>query len=148
MLLLYYNNYYHNNYYYQMKIIIIIQIPVSKCLDIDEGDFTDKDKNFKLLYSIYTLQCPDSSPWKKPFIRVASNHHYDPLKQTLNIKFYIYFTRLIFELISDPSIKHIIDNISGCLATRVSVQKLTNNPVMFNSSLEERFKLPSYRFSL
>ena len=82
------------------------QIPISRLVD---GAYTE---NFELsksdndiLQTLFVYQRPDGSPWKIPFCRFASNHVYNPLTKELKIYIYVYFTRLVFELIADPAIK-------------------------------------------
>jgi len=42
---------------------------------------------------LYALQCPASSQWKLPFIRLLSNHSYNASTESITVKYYVYFTR-------------------------------------------------------
>ena len=100
------------------------------------------------LDALVTLQSPVVSPWKIPFIRVATNHVFeaghsaqdassirkkprknnkgndsssssgsdlrekgDAVVGTLKVRVYVWFTRLIFELIADNAIKNLMDSL-------------------------------------
>lgn len=68
---------------------------------IPENDKRKED----LVNILRALQNPLSSQWKRPFIRVISNHEYNQKAEVLTVYAYVYFTRLIFELIADPAVK-------------------------------------------
>jgi hypothetical protein len=78
-----------------------------------EEDYEDSATSYPLMESVYALQCPSSSPWGAPFIAVRSCHTFSRSTQRLTVRLHIYFSRLLFELISDPAIKHIIENLKG-----------------------------------
>lgn len=124
------------------------QIPLSRLLNVPNKSFKHNAKDKDLLYSLYTLQCPDSSQWRKPFIRLVSNHHYDKKNESVSIKIFVFFTRLIFELIADPSIKHVIDNIKNVPAHIVPVQTKRPQPKMFKSFVYDRAVEDELKFSL
>ena len=109
------------------------QIPLSRLLDIPNKSFENGTKDKQLLHSLYSLQCPRTSPWNKPFIRLVSNHFYDKKSESVSIQLYVYFTRLIFELIADPSIKNVVDNIKNVPALIVPVQRKEEQIQMFKS---------------
>jgi hypothetical protein len=123
------------------------QIPVSRLMDEIEK-FNNNDRI--LLKSLFALQSPVSSQWNLPFIRLISNHDYCDISKKLHVKIYIYFTRLIFELIADDAIKCIMDRIENIPARVIEVQKQIPQPILFKSPQAEarHHSLPSYRFSL
>lgn len=127
----------------------INQIPLSRISYKKAKHFAGGDAAKNLLDAMYSLQCPDSSPWKLPFIRLATSHTYDAHFQTLAITFHVYFTRLIFELISDPSVKTVSTHLQNVPATITPVQKLATSPPLFRSSNMDLYdQLPGYRYSL
>lgn len=91
------------------------QIPISRLIDMEHQKkikIVDSCKKETLNF-LFTLQSPNASKWKKPFIRVISNHRYDRHSCILTVKLYIYFTRLIFELIADDTIKHVVARLEN-----------------------------------
>jgi hypothetical protein len=58
-----------------------------------------------MVMNLYAYQAPHASQWSRPFLRLVSNHRYNEQTRTLKVRYYLYFTRLIFELIADPTIK-------------------------------------------
>lgn len=123
------------------------QIPISRLIDMeDQKKIEIVNSNRKeTLKSLFTLQNPNSSRWKKPFIRIISNHVYDGHKRILTVKLYIYFTRLIFELIADSTVKHIVEQLEEKPFLVKSLHKRPQQPIMFNSipvaNESERFSL-------
>jgi len=116
------------------------QIPVSRLLDLIP--------DHEVLNAVYALQNPISSPWKVPLIRVVSNHEYDPNKKSLKVQLWLYFSRLIFELIADPAIKTCMDNLQGIPYRVIKATPRKQQPLMFQSTGLEIFEQESYRFSL
>lgn len=122
------------------------QIPVSRLVDMC---YTEKIKipdanTYKSLEYLLMLQNPASSKWKRPFIRVYSSHKYDLPSGKLTVQLDIFFGRLVFELIADPAIHHIINNIQGIPYTVQPVHCRPPQPEMYKSipmSAEDRFSL-------
>jgi hypothetical protein len=100
------------------------------------------------LRHLYALQSPQSSQWGKPFIRVRSVHSYDAASKILHVGCNVYFGRLIFELISDGAIKHIVEHLVDIPGVVVPVEQLTQHEHMFNRADAELLQLKKYRFSL
>jgi hypothetical protein len=105
-------------------------------------------EDVELINCIYSLQCPSSSPWKKPFIRVVSNHQYSRSEKVLKVRMFVYFTRLIFELIADPSIMAVLARIEGQPVAVVRCQKQKPRPTLFCSSNSELYSKSAYKYSL
>lgn len=131
------------------------QIPLSRLLDISNKSFKNGAKDKELLHSLYSLQCPQTSPWKKPFIRLASNHVYNKKTESATVQLYVYFTRLVFELIADPSIKNVVDHIKNVPAQIIPVQaKQTQTPMFksftYDASVERdlKFSLPGLNIDI
>ena len=97
-------------------------------------DILEEEDDVRVSEAIYSLQSPTSSQWQLPFIRCFSNHKYNAAKKSLEVKVYIYFTRTLFLLIADPSIRIIMDHMKGIPVTRVPVNPLPAQPVMFTKS--------------
>ena len=125
-------------------------IPVSRLMDMEHnGDLefiSEEDR--MLITSVFALQSPQSSQWNIPFIRVFSNHRYDPNRLTMTIKLYIYFTRLIFELIADSAIKCVMDRIEGVPVEVVRARHRPPQPAMFYSTGESLYNRDAYKYSL
>ncbi len=110
--------------------------------------------------ALIALQSPISSPWKIPLIRVATNHHFvaDSMKKeaaknglgTLHVHVYVWFTRLIFEMIADPAIKNLMECLHqpGIVPIRDVVQQKTCDKPMFRSTQSASHDNPSYRYSM
>jgi len=122
------------------------QLPLSRLLVIPlkalRGGHKDKD----LINSLYSLQHPDSSPWGKPFIRLVSSHTYDKATETVKLNLFVYFTRLIFELIADPSIKLVVENLQGIPANIIPIQKKKKQATIFKSSNNELSRIVTSSF--
>eukprot|EP01035_Chromulina_nebulosa_P020616 gene20616-26733_t len=103
------------------------QIPLSRIKKLPKS--SDK----KLLAVLYDLQCPSSSPWSQPFIRLISNHSFDKRSSICHIKYFVYFSRLIFELIANDSIKYLMEKIEGIPVLRIPAKSLVSHPKMFES---------------
>jgi hypothetical protein len=102
------------------------QIPLSRLME-----FLEEDPAFHSLWQLQNLQ---SSPWNVPFIRVVSNHKYDPKSKLLEIAIYIWFTRPAFELIADPAIMCVMENVQRPPITIIPVAVREKPPVIFASS--------------
>jgi hypothetical protein len=89
------------------------QIPLSRLLDMEYvKQFKYADANTKdLVLTLLALQSPLSSAWKRPFIRVLTSDTYNPQSRSCNVVLYVYFTRLLFELIADDAIKFVMTHI-------------------------------------
>ena len=123
------------------------QIPLSRLIDMEYRNrikIVDSCKKETLNF-LMTLQSPNSSRWKKPFIRVISNHTYHRHSSILTVKLYIYFTRLIFELIADDTIKHIVARLEDKPFEVKGLYKRPQQPVQFTTTPLEN---PTQRFSL
>lgn len=120
------------------------QIPLSRLLELKPNLLHSYQG---VLNSLFTLQCPSSSPWDMPFVRVISNHRYLKKEQTLKLRYYVYYTRLLFEMIADNEIKNLTDCLKRDLIEVIPVKKRPPQPVLFTSAAD----LPQsmdYRFSL
>ena len=144
------------------------QIKLSKIYD-QLGMTTDG------LNAILALQNPGSSPWKIPFIRVATNHEWtastegisaQPSKSkksrkgapsssgskvgSLSVKVYIWFTRLIFELIADDAIKVIIDSLEPLPTVDIkkTVQKPKIAPMFKSDTSNKAYESDTFKFSM
>ena len=113
-----------------------------------------------LLFHLQALQAPEVSPWKLPFIRLYSTH--ELVRQSgervprLRVRYFIYFTRLVFELISDPAIKFVVDHLREMpceviptTPERLAVQECRRQPMFSSASGSAQLeKNPAQRFSL
>jgi hypothetical protein len=112
------------------------QIPVSRlahmtsCRTIDVPNKESKETMEHLI----TLLNPASSPWNCPLIRVVSNHSYNQTTEKLTVQFYIFFTRLIFELISDPDVMYVMNHLEKKPFNIIPVYKRPEQPVLFRST--------------
>ena len=112
------------------------QIPVSRLVDMTlckTIDIPDKESK-KTLEHMITLLNPASSPWNCPLIRVVSNHTYNETTLELTVQFYVYFTRLIFELISDPDVMYVMNHLEKKPFKVIPVYKRPEQPVLFRST--------------
>lgn len=122
------------------------QIPVSRLVDMcyrKEIKIHDHISR-KNIQHLLTLQNPASSKWGRPFIRTISNHSYNGNGNELTVRLYIYFTRLIFELIADPTIKHLMDHIERKPFNVIPVRRRPPQPTLFVSTVMD----PKNRFTL
>jgi hypothetical protein len=101
----------------------------------------------KLLQHLYALQQPGTSNWNIPFIRVFSRHKYTRKSRALTVEYYVYFTRLIFELISDEAIKVLMENIKVSFNIEPCTKRLPTHS-MFHKENAEMLQIRSFRFSL
>lgn len=101
----------------------------------------------RLLSDLYALQSPQSSPWGRPLGRPIASHEYDASKKTLHVRFHIYFSRLVFELIADDAVRRILERVTMSLSLRVIPKKSRPpQPQLFTTS--EAKKNPHFRWSL
>lgn len=125
------------------------QIPLGRLFAaIDEKQLSLAAEDSELLFNLYALQNPESSQWRLPFLRLVTNHERRSISrsggdgkkevkvQQLHVIFYVYFTRLLFELIADAAVKGVMDRMSlrsgGETICEVdSVVKRKEQPVMF-----------------
>jgi hypothetical protein len=101
----------------------------------------------ELLFHLYALQNPSTSNWNIPFIRVFSRHAYTPKTLSLTVNYYVYFSRLTFELISDEAIKVIMEHITVTCDIKKCTSKIAQ-PSMFCKENAELLQLKDFRFSL
>jgi hypothetical protein len=120
------------------------QIPLSRLIELRPGLLHSYQGS---LNSLYTLQCPGTSPWDMPFVRVLSNHRYEKSSNTLSVRFYVYYTRLLFEMIADSEIKNLTDCLRRDKFEVVPVKKRSLQPTLFTSAGDQPHSL-DYRFSL
>lgn len=122
------------------------QIPLSGLLDaIEVDDITLGKEDNDLLEALYSLQSPQTSPWSLPHLRIVSNHTYEG--DMLNLKFYLWFSRPLFEMIADKCIKIIMDRVQRPVEV-IPVQTRPKQPVQFVSSLPPNHDQATYQFSL
>lgn len=124
------------------------QIPLSRLEQLPTKSLYGGEKDKILINSLYSLQNPDSSPWGKPFIRLVSSHTYNKKTEVVKVKLFVYFTRLIFELIADPSIKTVVEHLQGIPATIIPVQKKEKHAAIFKSSNNELSRNTDFKYSL
>jgi len=123
------------------------QIPLSRMIDFQYNkQISIPAADHALLEILFTYQRPDGSSWKLPFIRCATNHVYDNGSATVWV--YVYFTRLIFELIADPAIKKIISRIEGRPFQVRPTCPRRSSVSMFHSKSKELLKNDLFKFSL
>jgi hypothetical protein len=96
-----------------------------------------------LLFNMYALQSPVSSVWKKPFIRIITNHHFDFASGTLQIRLHLYFSRLVFCLIADPAVKNVYEHLHSKPVITEPVYSRPAQPAMYTSvnTAIDRFSL-------
>jgi hypothetical protein len=125
------------------------QIPLSRVVDEEyAGNLQISQSEKAVMMHLFALQSPASSPWRLPFIRLISNHEYDTKTETLTIYYYVYFTRLIFELIADPAIKGVMSAIVDIPVPIIRTSQREPQPVMFQSTGLNTFSQEAYKFSL
>ena len=141
------------------------QIPVTRLLDIMEPTKKQKKQKKKtdnepmtmsildahersLLGHVYANQSPQTSQWGKPFIRVISNHVYNEKEGRLTVQLYLYFTRLIFELIADTGMKALVEGMTKAYEV-IPVRVRPPQPVLFKSTGTAIFEQNGkYKYSL
>lgn len=99
------------------------------------------------MHHLYALQAPGTSSWDIPFVRLFSRHRYDHTARTLCVDYYIYFTRLVFELISDEAIKTVMEHITVTCDIKRCTSRLAQ-PSMLRKEGAELLQLKDFRFSL
>lgn len=80
-------------------------------------------------------------------MRLFSRYRYDRQTQRLSVDYYVYFTRLIFVLISDQAIKVIVENLHTTFPRKQCTPSITQ-PSMLNKESAELLQLKDFRFSL
>ena len=139
------------------------QIPVTRLLDIMEPTKEQKKQKKKaggdsmsipdanertLLGHVYANQSPQASQWEKPFLRVVTNHVYNEASQRLTVHLYLYFTRLIFELIADTGMKALVEGMTKAYEV-IPVRVRPPQPVLFKSTGTAIFEQNrKYKYSL
>lgn len=120
------------------------------------------DEDLPLLEHLWSLQNPRSSPWNTPLIRLFTHTSPSPFlgssvnkgdgaggkgkKVEYTVTFYVYFTRLLFELVADPDIKGLMSRLKA-LGPVVERAKMKQQPEIFRpsksgpESQETRFSL-------
>jgi hypothetical protein len=68
---------------------------------VDEGALS-------LLEHAYMLQAPECSPWRRPLIRLYTHVNERERPGHYVVTYFVYFSRLIFELIAAPAIKKLV----------------------------------------
>ncbi|CAM9868863.1 unnamed protein product, partial [Phaeothamnion confervicola] len=86
----------------------------------------------EVLESFMALQAPEVSPWKFPLLRLLSVSR-KVGKNGLEIVYYVYASRLLFELVADAAIKTIMENLQPVGAVTEPVA-LAPQPTMFLSA--------------
>ncbi|CAB1100285.1 unnamed protein product [Ectocarpus sp. CCAP 1310/34] len=81
-----------------------------------------------LLQHVYALQ---SSPWKRPMLRALSTHV--PTDYGLAVTYFIYTSRLLFELIADPAISGMMKSLEP-VAQVTPPAVIEEQPVQFVST--------------
>ena len=92
-------------------------------------------------------------------IRVATNHKFVAHSEkggvkkknlgSLHIRVYVWFTRLIFEMIADPAIKDLMDSLhQPIVAIQDVVKKRTCEEPMFRSTDLAYHEDPAYKYSM
>lgn len=121
------------------------QVRLSKLANLHKRFFPNVTQH-TIINSMYILQNPTSSPWGKCFIRVISGHRYDHKTNQANIRFVVYYNRLLFEMISDSEVKRLTDHLTRDKLHIIPVRTKPAYVPMFVS--EEGSKHIEYRFSL
>ena len=122
------------------------QISLGNLMDANKK-IKDQDAN-EIIEHLYGLQSPQCSQWKKPFIRLVSNHSYNCKNKKLSIRYYVYFTRLIFELIANESLKFVMDRMEGIPYHVIPAKAKVPQPIMFKSDENNVYTAQSHKFSL
>lgn len=127
------------------------QIPLTRLLDLKKEAFLAPTgaKAFLEKY-VYTLQSPGSSQWELPFLRIISAYDYDKDSQIATVRLHIYYTRLLFELISDDAVKMITENLKRPSIKIIPTKVKPKQTKLFTTSesLSHHNNSPEYRFSL
>lgn len=112
------------------------QIPLSRLLDFQPSLF---EGGQGALSSLLTLQNPASSPWKLPFVYIISNHRYSEAGRRLNIRFYVYYTRLLFEMIADDEIHILTACLDRKLIEVIPTKTRASQPILFTSIVDDDY---------
>lgn len=123
------------------------QIPLSRINNLKKASFPNSPP--EILQTLATLQNPSISPWGQPFIRIFSGHTYNPRTKIASIRFVVYYTRLLFELISDDEVMKLTDTLIKPYFTILPTkQKQTYKPLFQSTHQELLANDRNYRFSL
>ncbi|CAM9883365.1 unnamed protein product [Pylaiella littoralis] len=95
------------------------------------GGSSPSEEVSDLLQHIYALQSPQSSPWERPMLRALSTHVVD--LNGLTVTYYVYTSRLLFELIADPAISGMMKSLEP-VAHVTPPAALEEQPVQFIST--------------
>eukprot|EP00752_Nemacystus_decipiens_P012660 g11214.t1 len=108
--------------------------------DGGEAPSGGSDEAVELLQHVYALQSPQSSPWGRPMLRALSTHVKDDdgARSGLTITYYVYTSRLLFELIADPA-------ISGMMKSLEPVAHVTPPAVLEEQPVQFISNRPSFR---
>ena len=109
---------------------------------------TARAEDLQLLTQVIALQSPGISQWRMPFIRTVVKHRVDPDSRVLSVRIYLYFSRLLFELISDHAVKTIMDNIQGVPVPVEPVTSLPEQPAMYSAPGRSLLQHRDHNFSL
>lgn len=126
------------------------QITLSRIYDLHSSKELQfqSNKDDELFNALYSMQSPQSSVWKRPFIRLISVHKYQSDLGILTLKYFVYFSRLVFELIADKSIKTIMDNIKKPPYQIIPIRNKGIHPKLFESINEDMLLDPDFSFSI
>jgi hypothetical protein len=75
----------------------------------------------QFLNHLYALQAPASSPWKIPLLRALSTHKV-LAGDKLQVTYYVYASRLLFELVADPAIQKVMQELKPPAAVTPPIQ--------------------------
>jgi hypothetical protein len=75
----------------------------------------------QFLNHLYALQAPASSPWKIPLLRALSTHKV-LAGDKLQVTYYVYASRLLFELVADPAIQKVMEVLKPPAAVTPPIQ--------------------------
>ncbi len=82
-----------------------------------------------VINAMYSLQSPQSSPWKCPMARFLSTINLDKVDNShLDITYYVYASRLLFELIANPSIHVLMKHLEavGTVSSPIPIPRKKN----------------------
>ncbi len=109
----------HNNGAASMRIVGSSSIGARE-EEEDDGDDArvTNDNNCTVICDVinamYSLQSPQSSPWKFPLARFLSTISLDEAdNRHLDVTYYVYASRLLFELIANPSIHVLMQHLEA-----------------------------------
>ena len=76
----------------------------------------------QFLHHLYALQAPASSPWKIPLLRALSTHKVLAGGDQMEVTYYVYASRLLFELVADPAIQTVMQELKPPAAVTPPIQ--------------------------